>query len=476
MEPHIADLMDALPEGLKESRAGAMSPSLSALLKELSGRPAPVGRFHRARILGTLQAKIAVGYLAYWIRTSYKGIEDKQRQLNETHLKAALELLSTMSYLRGAVLKIGQILATFPHVAPDEFASVLSHLHFEAPPMHFSLLRELVRNELGSDPEDLFDEFETQAFAAASLGQVHRARLKGTGEQVAIKIQYPSIGRTIRDDLGNLKALMQPMRLSGDWDNFKEQFEDVCAMLEHETDYEREAENLRIARSAFGPDDGIVVPRVHAEFSSRRVLTMDYVEGVHLAEFLQSDPSQQDLDRFGEKLSVACMRLLYSKSLLYTDPQPGNYFFMPDGRLGLVDFGCCRRCDEAELAYLAKMESAIQASREDLHEAFRHAVDARPDQPIHPDHMSLLERLSDWLWEPAKHEGPFDFSDPEYFKRGVDMFADVMRGRYFRTLPLNIWIDRNFVGLRAMLYHLRARVDFGALLRQETTVKPNAAA
>jgi len=476
MEPHIADLMDALPEELEDSRPNAMSPSLTTLLKELSGRPTPVGRFHRARILGTLQAKIAVAYLAYWVRTSYKGVEEQQRQLNETHLKAALELISTMSYLRGAVLKIGQILATFPHVAPDEFASVLAHLHFEAPPMHFSLLRELVRNELGADPEDLFDDFETQAFAAASLGQVHRARLKGSGERVAIKIQYPSIGRTIRDDLGNLKSLMQPMRLSGDWDNLKEQFEDVCAMLEQETDYCREAENLRIARSAFSPEDGIVVPRVHDEFSTRRVLTMDYVEGVHLAEFMRTEPSQEALDSYGEKLSVACMRLLYSKSLLYADPQPGNYFFMPDGRLGLVDFGCCRRCDDAELAYLAEMESAIQSNREDLHKAFLHAVAARPDQMIHPDHLRLLERLSDWLWEPVGHEGPFDFSDPAYFKRGVDLFGDILRGRYFRTLPVNIWIDRNFVGLRAMLYHLQARVDLGALLRRETTVKPNAAA
>ena len=179
MEPHIADLMDALPEERRESRPGAMSPSLTGLLQEMAGRPVPVGRFHRARILGTLQAKIAVAYLAYWIRTSYKGVEEKQQRLNETHLKTALELLAGMSYLRGAVMKIGQMLANYPHVAPEEFAGILSHLHFEAPPMHFSLLREFVRNELGGDPEELFDEFETKAFAAASLGQVLPARGAG---------------------------------------------------------------------------------------------------------------------------------------------------------------------------------------------------------------------------------------------------------------------------------------------------------
>ena len=475
MEPHLADLMDALPEELRESRPGAMSPSLTGLLQEMAGRPVPVGRFHRARILGTLQAKIAVAYLAYWIRTSYKGVEEKQQRLNETHLKAALELLASMSYLRGAVMKIGQLLASYPHVAPEEFAGILAHLHFEAPPMHFSLLREFVRNELGGDPEELFDEFETKAFAAASLGQVHRARLKGTGERVAIKIQYPSIGRAIRDDFRNLKALLFPMRLSGDWDNLKAQFEDMCAMLEYETDYEQEAGNLRVARSAFREEEGIVVPRVYPQFSTRRVLTMDYIDGVHLDAFLRSEPAQEVRDRFGERLAVASLRLLYNKSVLYADPQPGNYYFMPDGRLGLVDFGCCRHFDQADIGYMTEMETAVQTSREATHKAFLHAIDARLGQSVEPDHMRLLEQLGDWLWEPVRHDGRFDFGDPDYFRRGFDVIGEVMRRRYFRSLPVNIWIDRNFLGLRAMLYHLRARVNFGALLRQETTVKPSAA-
>ncbi len=171
MEPHIADLLDALPDEMKDLQGGERGASLAGLLGELGGRPLPVGRFHRARIVGTLQAKLAVAYLAYWIRTSYKGVAAKQQRLNESRLKAALELLSSMSYLRGVVMKIGQLLANYPHIAPEEFAAVLGHLHFEAPPMHFSLLREFVRNELGGDPEDLFDEFEPQAFAAASLGK-----------------------------------------------------------------------------------------------------------------------------------------------------------------------------------------------------------------------------------------------------------------------------------------------------------------
>ncbi|MCP5117771.1 MAG: AarF/ABC1/UbiB kinase family protein, partial [bacterium] len=195
MEPKQTELMEA---------RNANGASLPGLLQDLGRRQIPVGRFHRARILGASQVKIVSKYVTGWLRTCYKGVDAKEQQRNETRLKAALELLSSMAYMRGTVVKVGQLVANYPEMTNEAFANALYPLYFEAPPMHYSLLREFVRNELGADLEDVFDEFETKAFAAASLGQVHRARLKGTGERVAIKIQYPSIGRAIRDDFRNL--------------------------------------------------------------------------------------------------------------------------------------------------------------------------------------------------------------------------------------------------------------------------------
>ena len=470
MEPHVADLIDALPEETKRSKSASPQVSLQGLLGKLGQRSVPVGRLNRARIFGTLQAKIAAAYFAYWLRSAYKGIDEKQQRLNETHLKAALELLAGMSYLRGAVMKMGQMIANYPHVAPEEFAQVFGVLHFEAPPMHFSLLREFVRNELGADPQELFDDFETKAFAAASLGQVHRARLKGSGERVAIKIQYPSIARTIRDDLGNLRALLLPMRLSGNWDNLKLQFEDVCRMLERETDYQQEADDLRRARSAFEDNTGILVPKVYEDYSTERVLTMEYVDGVHLGKFLESDPPVQARDRFGERIVRATARLWYGENLLYADPHPRNYFFMPDGRLGLVDFGCCHHFSREDLDYRMQMEEALTGSPDTLREALAVAVDAKPDQEIGEDLMRRLEECCHWLWEPVRHEGPFDFSSKEYFQRGTQLFGEVLRNRSMRSLPVNIWLDRNFFGIRALLYRLGARVNYGAIIRQESAI------
>ncbi|HEY6564556.1 MAG TPA: AarF/UbiB family protein, partial [Pirellulaceae bacterium] len=212
--PSIAELISALPETVEGPESHDQGP-WPALMEAWSLRPVPAGRFRRLSMLGTLQAKIGAAYLFHWLRGWFKDADENKRLLAETHWRTALRVLDSMSYLRGATMKVGQTLASFPDIVPREFVETLERLHFEAPPMHWSLLRELVHNELGDDPEHLFASFEQRALAAASLGQVHRARLQ-TGEEVAIKIQYPGIARTIREDIRNLLTFMLPARLSRD--------------------------------------------------------------------------------------------------------------------------------------------------------------------------------------------------------------------------------------------------------------------
>jgi aarF domain-containing kinase len=474
--PRMAELIDALPdEPLEAAEPGAALPDL---LSKLAHQGVPVGRLNRLWVLGTLQAKIAAAYLAWWLRSGYAAADKRQRTLNETHLKAALKLLGGMTYLRGAIMKLGQIIATHPDAAPEQFADVLGRLHFEAPPMHFSLLREFVRNELGADPEDVFDGFETRAIAAASLGQVHRALLKGTQQRVAVKIQYPNIGRTIRDDFRNLMAFLTPMRLSGDWENIKAQFADVHHKLELETDYEQEAENLRFVRSAYTEDEGIVVPRVYPEVSTRRVLAMEYLSGLHLDRFLATDPPQELRDHFGHKLSVAIIRLCHGKRLVYADVQPGNFLFMPDGRLGFIDFGCCHYESDADTEFKRDMERrylgscAADRTPEALREALARGNDLTPEQASDDERMKLMVRFSDWAWEPILHEGPFDFGERDYFRRGTAMYGECLRQRYTRSRPANTWMIKSIFGLRAMLARLEARVDLGAIFRAETETHP----
>jgi len=210
MTLNLRELVAALPE--EAERSTSSEEALQRLAMKLAQRRVPVGSLARLWSLGSMNAKVALAYVAYWLRSSYQTTDERQRSLNEAHLTAAIRLLGGMSYLRGAIMKVGQTLAAYPKILPQEFVEALGKLHFDAPPMHFALLREQVRNELGADPEDLFASFEPTAFAAASLGQVHRATLK-TGERVAVKIQYPAIDRTIRADLRNLMAFLNAIDL-----------------------------------------------------------------------------------------------------------------------------------------------------------------------------------------------------------------------------------------------------------------------
>ncbi len=466
--PKINELIEALP--IDSGEVAEPGAALMDLLGKLSHKGVPIGRLNRLWVLGTLEAKIAVAYFAWWLRNGGAPADVRTTTLNETHLKAALKCLNGMTYLRGAIMKLGQIIATHPHAAPEQFADVLGHLHFEAPPMHFSLLRELFHAELGADPEDVFDEFETEAFAAASLGQVHRARLKGSDRQVAIKIQYPGIGRTIRDDFRNLIALLAPMRLSSDWSSMKAQFEDMHRILELETDYEQEAKNLQLVRAAFSGDEGIVVPRVYTDLSTRRVLTMEYIDGVHLPEFMAGNPSQKLRDQFGGKIATTLFRLWYSHRLVYADPQPGNYIFMSDGRLGAIDYGCCCYMSDEDYSCMADVELGYRDSPDTLNDALVRNSDLTPGQAADAKRMKLQADWGKWAWEPLLHEGPFDFDDPEYFRRGIELYSDFIKRRYTRSRPITTWMCRSIYGARAMLSHLKARVDLGAIHRLETTV------
>jgi len=252
-------------------------------------------------IVLAIAISIGAAYLFHWLQGFFKSADENKRLLAEVHWKTALRMLDSMTYLRGAVMKVGQTLASFPDIAPREFVETLEKLHFDAPPMHWSLLKEMVNSELGDDPENVFASFDKQAFAAASLGQVHGATLK-SGEEVAVKIQYPGIARAIESDFRNFLLFLLPSRLSKDWDSTKDQMDDLRMRLAQETDYELEAANLRKARAVFQEEDRIVVPRVFPQWSTGRVLTMERLRGLHLSEWIATGPSQEERNDVGRLL------------------------------------------------------------------------------------------------------------------------------------------------------------------------------
>jgi predicted unusual protein kinase regulating ubiquinone biosynthesis (AarF/ABC1/UbiB family) len=458
--------LGALPEDIRPADAQAKAEEkLAQELAKLAYHPPPLGSMSRLLSLGNLQVQTGLIYVASWLRGWFKNAPERERLKAEANFQAAIKALCCFSYLRGAIAKAGQTIANYPNIFPDEFVETLSRLHFEAPPMHYSLLREHLRNELGKDPEEIFASFETKAFAAASLGQVHRATLK-TGEKVAVKIQYPGIGKTIRSDFRNLRAALLPLRLSKAWDALNAQIEEIIRILEIETDYEQEAQTLAQARTLYREDDGVVVPRVFKEFSTPRVLTMEFIDGVHVDAFLAKNPSQELRDEFGRKMYVGLLRLDANR-LLYADPHPGNFLFLEDGRLGLIDFGCLRRYSDSDWHCYRNLKITPNPTREELFQELIRTEAITPGEHVADDFYQMFETLYRWMQEPVVIEGRFDFGDAQKMRIGFDCLAEAARKRYVRGKPMFLFTNRCFLGVRAMLFRLRARVDVKTIYETE---------
>ncbi len=465
--PPLDKVIQAIPEDIAESVES--NDPLEQLISQINTRNVPVNSLTRLWALGSMQAKVAVGYLAYAMRSSFSNKTEQQRLLNETHLKAALKLLGTMGYLKGAVMKVGQLLANMPNVVPEEVAETLERLQFEAPPMHYSLIREVFLDEFCKDPTEIFASFDKKAFAAASLGQVHRATLK-SGEEVAVKIQYPNMSATIRSDLANLRKILLPMKLKKEGRYIFDHLNDVETVLIGETDYENEALVMKKAGEYFRPEDEIVVPKVWDKYSTDRVLTTDFLGGKHAAEFLKTNPGQSMRDHFGSLISKAILRIWSQGKTIYADPNPGNFLFLDDGRLGLIDFGCCRTLTPEEWKLQVEAENSwIRGDEATMLKVIAKACLFEDHTKMEPERLELLMDLSLWQAEPAEKSGKFAFGDREFYQRGIDLYVEATKKGYFRGNSLYIWWTRLIVGHRTLLYKLNSNVDYHLIYMEEKT-------
>lgn len=455
----VDELIEALPPEINEGNN--LEGSLADLINRISTRKVPVGSIARMWVLGSMQAKIAMAYLTYAVRSRFQNDSEKQKLLNEANLTAALRLLGTMGYLRGAIMKVGQMLANLPKIMPQEFIDVLGSLHFEAPPMHYSMIREVFLDELGREPEELFAFFDRRAFAAASLGQVHRARLK-TGEEVAVKIQYPNMMRTIRSDIHNLRTLLLPMRFQKDWGYIINHLEDLETVLLQEADYRQESEFMQMAFELFQDNDQIVVPRYYGAFSSNRVLTMDYLPGSNLSHFLKENPSQECRNHFGELISTAVIRLSYSSKRFYADPHPGNFLILDNDRLGLIDFGCQRLLTDEEWQVTNNGEMAVMFTHDEepCNQAIADCCLYDDVGDIDENRVAFLKKMMTWMGEPAIKDEPFDFGDEDWFQRGVDLNIELAKRRNSRFRSVYMWTNRTILGHRTLMYMLKCKFNF----------------
>ena len=305
-----------------------------------------------ASIAGNLARNRVKGFLGT------QSDEDLAQERAQLYRQVGEQIAATLGEMKGAVMKVGQIASQFKDVFPKEIADALASLQKESPPMPFAVIEQQIQRELGKPSSELFAWIDTAPFAAASIGQVHRARTHD-GEEVVVKVQYPGVEDCVESDL---KHLRMALKLAGvlriDKAMLDAVFDEIRRSLKDELDYVKEAENARLFAAFHADDPKIIVPRVFSRYSSRRVLTLAFEPGDDIRHVQAPAYSQAIINEIGHRLVNAIGAQIYTLHAVHCDPHPGNFAFRPDGSLIMYDYGCVKHIKPEIVAALRQTTRA----------------------------------------------------------------------------------------------------------------------
>lgn len=426
---------------------------------EGSGEP-PGGARERGMIAAKTGLKVGANYARYLSRRATG--TDRSEARSELHTRNAEDLFTELSKLRGTALKMAQGLSMEPGMLPSQFADILSKAQYDVPAMGPALVHRLVTQALGVPPEEAFAEFSMTAMAAASLGQVHRARMHD-GTDVVVKVQYPNVRESVDSDLKMARGLAGRFLDARAIDPY---LEEVRARMMEETDYLNEGRNME-AFAARYEGSAIVTPRWVEECTTERVLTMTYVEGHHLKEFLASEPSQERRNHFGQLLWDTVHAQVASDYLaVHADPHPGNFLFREDGTLGILDFGCIKVFPRAFRDHLLDLFDARMAGDQEGQRRAYEALEILPPDLGEEERLYLTDILDLFgsIVQSMYVEDTYDFSSGLLLARFQEIMPRLTGREAFKhRRPVGshhfVFVNRLLVGLLSMMTQLGAKVD-----------------
>lgn len=382
----------------------------------------------------------------------------------------ARELVAQLGQMRGAAMKLGQVFSTIdftaiPQEDREEFKQTLAALRDDVEPVPFKRMRRLVEGELGGSLAAFFAEFDEEAFAAASIGQVHKA-ITLDGRRVAVKVQYPGVAEAVETDLRNMGVLLPLVKRLAPGLDVKALAGELRERIAEELDYEIEAQNQRGVERAWREHPYVLVPKVDTSLSSRRVLVTELLDGMRFEE-VKAQP-EDERDRYAEIVFRFFFTTLLKLGRCSGDPHPGNYLLLPDGRVGFLDFGLMRSIDPAYLQGERDLAVAVSEGRAAEVHRLLSALGylPRPDEFEPEAVLGQLASAGEWYFTPG-----FKRLSPQYVADAVELgssprspYFDLMRRE---TLPPQALLIRRMEGLVfTVLGELRAGADWHALARE----------
>jgi len=419
----------------------------------------PTNKIERAGQLVKTGFKIGGNYLAYYGEKMVNPSLNKDK-LNENN---AEDIYDGLKNLKGSALKVAQMLSMEKNIMPRAYVEKFSLAQFSVPPLSAPLVRKTFKKYLGKTPEEIYDTFSEDSVNAASIGQVHKATKEG--KDLAVKIQYPGVADSIGSDLAIVKPFAIKMfNLQGK--DSEKYFKEVENKLMEETDYNLELRQGEEMAKACSHIDNLRFPKYYEALSSEKIITMDWMHGIHLSEFSAKNTDRELGDKLGQTLWNFYMYQIHKMKQVHADPHPGNFLVDDDGNLIAIDFGCIKHVPEdfyVPYFELAKPEIIDNPKlfNEKLYELEILREDDSPKEIAY--FTDLFHSLLSLFTKPF-HGDFFDFSDTEFFGQIAAMGEEFSKDTQLRKMNGNrgsqhfLYINRTFFGLYNLLHDLKARV------------------